>query len=97
MKTTTTNQKSVKLVWVAGIQVPADKAEGRIKALRHAREMKAKYNAIEAQRLAEETDEMLKQGYTMTEINCLRHANRIKQMESQGFGTSQRCRIGFPC
>ena len=90
----TTNH--VKLVWVAGIQVPESKVEGRLRALAQAQERKALHNAIEAKRMQEETEELLKKGYSMTEITCLRHANRIKQMEAQGFGTSSRCRIGSP-
>lgn len=91
-----TNNQSVKLVWVAGVQVPEDKVEGRLRALQVARERKALYNAIEAKRQAEETEDMLKRGYTMAEINCLRHANRIRHMEAIGLGITTRCRIGQP-
>ena len=88
--------QSIKLVWVAGIQVPENKVEGRLRALAQAQERKALHNAIENKRMHEETEEMLKQGYTMPEINCLRHANRISRLENAGFGTSTRCRIGSP-
>ena len=89
-------EKSIKLVWVAGVQVPESKVAGRLKALQIAQERKAMYNAIEAKRMQEETEQLLEQGYTMPEITCLRHANRIKQMEAQGYGTISRCRIGSP-
>ena len=92
----TEKKQSVKLVWVAGMQIPENKVEGRIKALQQAQERKALHNTIEAMRMQEETEQLLKQGYTMPEINCLRHANRISRLENAGFGTSTRCRIGCP-
>ena len=92
MDTTKNSNSSVKLVWCAGIQIPADKVEGRLKALAQGRALKtllADDQAKEDKRLADE-------GYKPEEIACLRHVNRIRQMEAQGFGTSSRCRLGSP-
>lgn len=90
-------ETTVKLVWIAGMQVPEDKVQGRLNALRQARERKEFYMAEEARQMAEEEKEMLKKGYTKTEITCLRHANRISKLEAMGYGVSHRVkRITVP-
>lgn len=85
-------ETTVKLVWIAGMQVPESKVAGRLNALRQARERKEAYMAEEAKRQAKEEKEMLEKGYTKAEINCLRHANRISVMENMGYGVSHRVR-----
>ena len=90
-------ETTVKLVWIAGMQVPEDKVQGRLNALRQARERKEAYMAEEARQMDEEEKEMLKKGYTKTEITCLRHANRISRLEAMGYGVSRRVkRITVP-
>ena len=86
------NKNQVKLVWCAGIQVPESKVEGRLRALAHGRELKSILKADQA----EEDKQLKEKGYTMPEIACLRHSNRISRLENAGFGTSTRCRIGSP-
>ena len=82
----------VRLVWIAGMQVTEDKVQGRLNAVRQARERNEQYPAIEDERLAKEEKELLKKGYTKAEINCLRHANRISKMEAMGLGVRRRVR-----
>lgn len=79
------------------MQIPEDKVVGRLNALRQAQERKNYYLAEEAKHQAEEEKEMLEKGYTKTEINCLRHANRIARLEAMGYGVSHRVkRITVP-
>lgn len=87
-----TNKTSVKMVWVAGLLVREDQVENRLKALARGRNLKK-------QLLQDQKDEdrrLKDEGLSPEEIACLRHANRIRTMETMGLGTSQRCRIGFP-
>lgn len=85
-------KNSIKMVMCAGMLVREDQVENRLKSLRRGRELKA----LLADDEAKEREDLKKAGYSPSEIACLRHANRIRQMESQGFGTITRCRIGQP-
>ena len=93
MKKSTNSNNIVKLVWVAGVQVRADQVEGRLKALAHGRKLKEQLHSDEA----EEDKQLADQGYSPSEIACLRHANRVRTMENMCLGTSARVRrITFP-
>lgn len=89
---TTNNKQTVKLVKIGNMQVPESKVEGRLKALDRGRELKAQLAADQAK----EDKELADKGYSQTDINCLRHANRIARLEAQGHGTITRCRISSP-
>ena len=89
---TTTNKQTIKLVKIGNMLVPESKVEGRLKALAKGREIKAQLEADQAK----EDQKLAEEGYSQTDINCLRHANRIARLEAQGHGTIKRCRIGSP-
>lgn len=83
---------AVKMVCINGMLIPESKVAGRLKALAKGRELKS----MLAEDQAKEDKELADKGYSPSDIACLRHANRIKQMEAQGYGTISRCRIGSP-
>lgn len=85
MKSTNSNN-GVKMVMVAGMLVREDQVEGRLKSLaqgRHLKNLLANDQLEEDKRLADE-------GYSPSEIACLRHSNRIARMTDMGLGTSTR-------
>ena len=85
---TTNSNSSVKLVMVAGMLVRENQVEGRLKALAHGRALKEQ---LEEDQL-EEDKRLADQGYTPSEIACLRHSNRIARMTDMGLGMSTRVR-----
>ena len=82
------NSTSVKMVMVAGLLVREDQVSGRLRALAHGRLLKEQL----ANDQKEQDKRLADEGFSPVEINCLRHSNRIRTMESMGLGTSARVR-----
>jgi len=85
-------EKTTGMVCINGMNVPADKVEGRMNALRLARERKEMYVAAEMSRKAKERKELRDKNYTEAEINTMFSAENIARMEGMGLGVSRRVR-----
>lgn len=79
------NFSNEKMVVINGVAVPMSKAEGRLRALANGRRIKAEKDASLAATRREETEQMLKAGWTESEITQHFLVQNAETAVSHGF------------